>query len=408
MSVNQSNQSGVLKRWLQAIVPGIITAAVVFGPSKMTITSKMGAEYGNSLLWVIVVPILFMAVYTAMAARIGRASSQSLLTLVRRKWGRLAAWIIGGGVFLVTTSFQAGNAVGAGIAMAELTHTPVAIWIVFFSAASIALLFFNAFYRVLEKVMVAIIVLMLMSFIATCAVVKPQFSMILEGLKPAIPVGSLPLIIAFMASAFSLVGALYQSYLVQEKARTLKLDNRSVEDKSLTGILLLGVMSACVMVCAASVLYPQDLRIESAADMGRSLEPLFGNFATGLFLVGLLGAAVSSLIGNATVGGTLLNDALGKGARMDTKGVKIYIALVMIAGASIALLFGKLPLELIVFAQRVTIFIVPAIGVAIYAVGNDRSLMGDLVNGQWSRVMGLLGLLLVFLLAIVNFRQLFF
>src|SRR5690606_36870478 len=133
-------------------------------------------------------------------------------------------------------------------AMAELTHTPVARWIVFFSAASIALLIFNAFYRVLEKVMVAIIVLMLMSFIATCAVVKPQFSMILEGLKPAIPVGSLPLIVAFMASAFSLVGALYQSYLVQEKARALKLDNRSVEDKSLTGILLLGVMSACVMV----------------------------------------------------------------------------------------------------------------------------------------------------------------
>jgi len=251
-------------------------------------------------------------------------------------------------------------------------------------------------------------VLMLLSFVATCVVVKPELSAVLDGLHPVIPEGSLPLIIAFMASAFSLVGALYQAYLVQEKARNLQLANNEVEDKSLTGILLLGFMSACVMICAASVLHTQGLHIESAADMGRSLEPLFGSFATGLFLVGLLGAAVSSLIGNATVGGTLLSDALGKGFQMDKKGVKVYIALVMVAGASIALLFGGLPLELIVFAQRVTIFIVPAIGLAIYAISNDKAIMGDLVNGRWSRVMGLLGLVLVFVLAVVNFRQLFF
>ncbi|RQP18652.1 MAG: divalent metal cation transporter [Parapedobacter sp.] len=408
MSTKQANQSGMLARWFRAIVPGIITAAVVFGPSKMTVTSKMGAEYGNSLLWVIVIPILFMAVYTAMAARIGRASSVSLLALVRQKWGRTVALIIGIGIFLVTTSFQAGNAVGAGIAMAELTKTPMEVWVLFFSAASIALLFFKAFYRILEKVMISIIVLMLLSFVATCVVVKPELSAVLDGLHPVIPEGSLPLIIAFMASAFSLVGALYQAYLVQEKARNLQLANNEVEDKSLTGILLLGFMSACVMICAASVLHTQGLHIESAADMGRSLEPLFGSFATGLFLVGLLGAAVSSLIGNATVGGTLLSDALGKGFQMDKKGVKVYIALVMVAGASIALLFGGLPLELIVFAQRVTIFIVPAIGLAIYAISNDKAIMGDLVNGRWSRVMGLLGLVLVFVLAVVNFRQLFF
>jgi len=408
MSVKQANQTGALSRWLRAIAPGIITAAVVFGPSKMTITSKMGAAYGNSLLWVIVIPILFMAVYTAMAARIGRASAVSLLTVVRQKWGRTAALIIGIGIFLVATSFQAGNAVGAGIAMAELTQTPTAVWVLFFSGVSIALLFFKAFYRVLEKIMITIIVLMLLSFVATCLVVKPQFSVVLDGLRPIIPDGSLPLIIAFMASAFSLVGALYQSYLVQEKARSLQLAHGEVEDKSLIGILLLGFMSACVMICTASVLYTQGLRIESAADMGRSLEPLFGSFATGLFLIGLLGAALSSLIGNATVGGTLLSDALGAGFQMDKKQVKVYIALVMVTGAGIALIFGKLPLELIVFAQRVTIFVVPAIGLAIYAISNDKAIMGDLVNGLWSRIMGLLGLLLVFALAIINFRQLFF
>jgi Mn2+/Fe2+ NRAMP family transporter len=53
-------KEGVLsafKRWIVSLGPGIITAAVVFGPSKITITSKMGAAYGYSLLWIVVIAI---------------------------------------------------------------------------------------------------------------------------------------------------------------------------------------------------------------------------------------------------------------------------------------------------------------------------------------------------------------
>lgn len=55
---------------LSILDPGIITAALIFGPSKMTITSKMGADFGFSLIWIIVVAIFFMSVYTNMSARI--------------------------------------------------------------------------------------------------------------------------------------------------------------------------------------------------------------------------------------------------------------------------------------------------------------------------------------------------
>src|SRR5665213_1001812 len=79
------------KTWSRVLGPGIITAALVFGPSKITITSKMGAEYGYSLLWVVAVAIFFMMVFTSMSARIGMATSKSLLQTIREKWGRTAA-----------------------------------------------------------------------------------------------------------------------------------------------------------------------------------------------------------------------------------------------------------------------------------------------------------------------------
>ncbi|HOA38287.1 MAG TPA: hypothetical protein PKJ36_07800, partial [Flavihumibacter sp.] len=42
------------KKWVRSLGPGLITAALVFGPSKITITSKLGAEFGYALLWAIV------------------------------------------------------------------------------------------------------------------------------------------------------------------------------------------------------------------------------------------------------------------------------------------------------------------------------------------------------------------
>jgi len=397
-----------LLRWLQSLGPGMITAALVFGPSKMTITSKMGALYGYSLLWLVAVAIFFMAVFTAMATRIGVSTDISLLATVRQKWGKGAAIAMGIGVFLVATSFQAGNSVGVGIAAGELFQTSPVPWIIFFNLFAICLLFFRSFYSVLEKTMIFLIVVMLFSFITTFFWAKPDGTEMLKGLTtPQVPEGSLGLIIAFTASCFSIVGALYQAYLIQERIRANPALKNSRND-SISGIILLGVMCFIVIVCAAAILNPKGIAVNSASDMAKALEPLFGKNASSFFLIGLFGAAFSSVIGNASVGGTLLGDALGLGSNFSSKSVRYLVALVMVIGASVAIRFGKLPLELIVFAQSVTIFVVPFIGTAIYMVGNDKAIMGEKVNSPIVKVVAGLGLIIIFSLAIINSKELFF
>ncbi|WP_128548260.1 Nramp family divalent metal transporter [Larkinella soli] len=393
--------------WWSSLGPSLITAALVFGPSKMTITSKMGAEYGYALLWIIVMAIFFMTVFTAMASRIGLATRQSLLATIREKWGNPAAVAVGVGVFLVATSFQAGNSIGVGISIAEATHTPVNVWIVLFTALGIGLLFFRTFYRVLEQLMILLIGVMVVAFVVTLALSGPDYSDVVTGFVPSVPTGSLGLVIAFTASCFSIVGAFYQAYLVQERVRVNpKVREQRVD--TVTGMALMGFMSATVLICAAAVLHPKGLKVASASDMGRALEPIFGSYASGLFLLGLFGASFSSLVGNASVGGTLLGEALGYGSQLSSKVVKLLIALVMVVGASIAIIFGKLPLQLIIFAQSVTILVVPFIGVAMYAIGNDARIMGRYVNSTAARIAAGLGLLVIFGLALSNVNQLFF
>ncbi len=255
--------------------------------------------------------------------------------------------------------------------------------------------------------MIALIIMMLFAFIVTMVMSKPSVAGIAGGLVPEIPTGSQKLIIAFMASCFSIVGAIYQSYLVQERKR-LRPEVKQTGKETLPGMLILGFMSATVMICAATVLHPAGIKISSATDMAMALEPVFGNAAAGLFLIGLFGASFSSLLGNAALGGTLLGDALGFGGMLSSKMVRLFIAVIMIIGATVAIIFGKLPLELIVLAQAVTIFIVPFIGVALFFVANDAKIMGPLKNNLFTNIAAGIGLLIMLGLAVSNAITLFF
>ncbi|WP_300600602.1 Nramp family divalent metal transporter [Niabella sp.] len=403
----EKGNHGRWSRWLQVLGPGIITAALVFGPSKMTITSKLGAAYGYDLLWAVVAAIFFMAVFTSMSSRIALATDQSFLSLIKQRWGKPVAILVGIGVFFVTASFQAGNSTGVGISLAETTGISAKVWILLANAVGITLLFFKGFYKILEKIMILLIVIMLGSFIVTFFLAKPSASGIINGLVPVLPEGSLSLVIALFASAFSIVGALYQSYMVQERRR-LSPNLQQKPSDSLPGILILGIMASIVLICAASVLHPAGVVVTKATDMSKTLAPLFGDYAAHLFLVGLFGASFSSLIGNASVGGTLLGDALGYKGQLSSNMVRLLIAMVMIIGAFVALRFNGAPLELIVLAQSVTILVVPFIGIAMFSISNDRKIMGRYVNSPLTKVIAGIGLLLLLVLAIINIKELFF
>ena len=82
--------------------------------------------------------------------------------------------------------------------------------------------------------------------------------------------------------------------------------------------------------------------------------------------------------------------------------------LVMVIGAIIALRYGKLPLDLIVFAQGITVTIAPIIGFALLLVANDQQIMGKFKNSIWQNIACMFGLVLLIILAINYMRLIFF
>lgn len=388
------------------IGPGFITAALVLGPGSLAVASKLGANYEFRLLWVIPLCVIFMGAFTVVATRIGLSSELTLIQLIREKYGNIVCMIIGVGLFVVAASFQAGNSIGAGMVFSEWFDTSSAPWVIAFSLIAIILLFFKSFFKILEKIMIGMVVLMLVSFVITLIISRPNLYLVFSQFTFSVPSGSQFLALALVASSFSIAGAFYQSYLVQEKG--WKRENTVVHEReSLSGILILGVITSTVLLVAASVLFPQGIKVNSATEMAKTLEPIFGNYATIIFMLGLFAASFSSLIGNATLGGVLLSDALNIGRRLESQKVRYVIMSVIVIGASVAVIFGKLPIELIVMAQGFTIIVVPVIGLMIFLIARDRAAKKKMKLGPIMQVFLVVGLLLLVGLACANAYNIF-
>lgn len=397
----------VLPERIKELGPGLITAALIFGPGSLTVGTKLGAGFGFKLLWVIPIVIVLMIAYTGMASRVGLALRDSPMEHIRRRYGKFVAVLLGLGMLGITGAFQAGNAIGAGLAFAELTDTATNVWVIFFALMAISLLFFRSFYKILEKIMIGLVLLMLSSFFLTLLLSQPNLSLLLRGFLPSLPSGSELLTIALVASSFSTVAAFYQAYLVQEKGWD-ESDGQTALRESRNGILILGLLSSMIIIVAAAILQEANIEVKAASDLGLALEPLFGRFATVAFMIGFFAASFSSLIGNATIGGALLADALGLGRSLSAWPVRLCIISVILFGAAIALSYGGLPLQLIVFAQALTIIIAPAAAIFILLMANDKVLKSNRPISFRDNIIPLIGLALLLFLAAYNVKSIFF
>jgi len=317
----------------------------------------------------------------------------------------VAGVLVGLGAFAVTASFQAGNSAGTGAAMSVLFGGDATLFAVLFTLLGLGFVWLPSFYRQLERVMVVIILALVVIFLITMVVARPDVGQVVAGLVPRLPSGSAALVVGAAATTFSVVGALYQIQLVREKGWTAA-DYRSARKDAVAGTLILGGLSFVIMVAAAAVLNPRGASVQSPADMAAILEPSIGGWASTLFALGLWAAAFSSLVGNSTIGGSMLAGALDiESGGLSSARVKVCISVVILLGGVVAAIFGGLPVQLIITAQAVTIFVVPLIGVLLVWLGRVPE-RGELKLSVAQLVLAVVGVLFLVLLAVNYLRNL--
>nr|WP_223172442.1 Nramp family divalent metal transporter [Microbacterium sp. NIBRBAC000506063] len=385
---------------LALIGPAFVVGAWQFGPGNLTTAVQAGSGYQYTLIWVIAVSTVLMIFLADMSVRLGIKSPVSLISSIKDHLGGWVGVLAGIGVFLITLCFSVGNAVGSGLGLSMLLGGNPVMWTAICTIFVAGILLFRNVYRVIEKILVAAVVVMAIAFIASAFISNPEWAAAARGLVPTVPDGAWLLIVALVGTNFSVNAAFYTSYGTKERKRT-EADYRDVTVvDTIPGIVAPGIMTALVIVVAAAVLGQTGEAAPTILALASIFEPLAGPVGSAIFGIGFFAAAFSSMIANATAGGTMLSDGLGRGASSGSTTAKIISGVILGFGLTVTLIFQTSPVQLIVIAQALTVFIAPILALLIVVMANRGTLMAELKNKWWHNLFGLVGLAAVLTLSV--------
>ena len=400
--------------WSREVGPTLIVVAVVLGPGSILTSSKVGAQFGYSGLFFLILSSILMIAMVALSTHLGMVHKNGLCEELARYLGRGYSVFIGLVLFLVIVLYQSSNNV-AMIAAVELLfgNSQHNLLLADFHLKALFLLLINGFvticlylmkqlYSWIERAMKTLVLVMILAFFVNFFIVLLQPRDYIPAAN-SVETDLIPLM-AMIGTTFSIAGAFYQAYLVKEKGWTLDNWRQGITD-SVFGISVLGVVTGVILITAVILFHGRQdpVMLNSIEDIATQLEPLFGKGARVIFCFGILAGALSSFLVNAVIGGTVLSDSLGKGSRVDSNWTKYLTTLVLLISMTIAimsLLGNKGTVPVILLAQALTVLGLPALALALIYLGTRPQLTGNRKVPQKILVTCFLGFIVACLVAV--------
>ena len=122
--------------------------------------------------------------------------------------------------------------------------------------------------------------------------------------------------------------------------------------------------------------------VERAVDMVKTLEPIAGPFAISIFVVGIIGAGISSIFPQAPVLPWLISDYRGRKLNTRSNMFRILAGLGFLSGLIVPV-FGGRPVWIMIGVTAFQSIMMPLVTAAILILINKKSLMGEYKAGVW-------------------------
>ncbi|MBD0777456.1 Nramp family divalent metal transporter [Maribacter sp. ANRC-HE7] len=378
--------------------PGVLVAAAFIGPGTVTACTLAGVGFGFSLLWALFLSIIATAVLQEMSARLGIITQNGLADAIKVEldipWVRtLLLGIVLAAIVLGNAAYEAGNIGGATLGMNALFGTEHSVYYPLIIGALAFVLLFMGSYKVLEKVFIALVLMMSLSFLLTAMVTKPDLLAILKGtFVPKIPEGSILNMMALVGTTVVPYNLFLHASLVREKWKH-ESDLPYARKDTIMAIALGGLVSMAIVIAAASI--PSG-EITNVMDLAKGLEPLYGKSAHYFMGIGLFAAGITSAITAPLAAAYVANSCFGWKAGLKDK--RFRMVWMFILGLGVFFLsFGIKPIEIIKFAQVANGILLPVIAIFLFWVVNKSTVMGKYTNTKMQNVLGfvIIGLALV-------------
>lgn len=386
--------TGVAER-IGSLGPGLLVTAAFIGPGTVTTASVTGAGYGYALLWALVFAIFATLVLQEMSARLGIVSREGLGEAMRGTFDNAVLKILVGALIVAAiafgnAAFETGNITGAALGLEAILGLSAQAWSVIVGVAAFALLATGA-YKVIERVLVALVVVMSVVFVLTAIIVRPDVGAMLAGIfAPGIPDGALLATVALIGTTVVPYNLFLHASSVQEKWPAEVPTSRALvgsRTDSVLSISLGGIVTLAILATAAAAFFERGIEIRDAGQMAQQLEPLLGPAAKYFFAVGLLAAGLTSAVTAPLAAAYATSGVLGWRRDLSALRFKAVWGVIIIIGTVFAAL-GTEPVQAILFAQAANGVLLPVIAIFLLFVMNRSDLLGDFRNGTIGNVIG--------------------
>ena len=304
---------GSVREALGETGPSWVAGAIAAGPATMASLIAAGASFDYALLWVVVLSAAAGALAQYLAMRLGLLTERGIAAVVEDRLGGAWAWLLVADVVIAAGVAQLVIMNTVASVSATLTGVDARLWGAIWAlvlAAGLA----GRGYRFVELLAKVLVTAVVLAFVASLSVVPVDYGAAASGLVPSFPAGGALLAAGILGGAVHVTLITMHSYTMRARGWTARDYGVASVDVGVSMLVAFGVYSVAIFLVAASVLSDPGLTTVGAAE---ALGPLVGANARLLFLLGLGGAAVSTLGGNTVVPPFLVADKLGWGTSVD-------------------------------------------------------------------------------------------
>ena len=258
-------------------------------------------------------------------------------------------------------------------------------------------------YKVIERALVVMVILMSLSFLITAIMTKPNLSAVFKNMiLPNFPEKSILTIVGIIGTTVVPYNLFLHASLAKTKWHS-KSDITFARKDTIIAVVLGGIVSICIIISASAI---QTENITSAADLAKGLEPLFGVNAKYFLSIGLFAAGITSSITAPLAAAYVATGCLGWKADLKSlpfRAVWMFIVLLGVVFSSI----GFKSIEIIKFAQVANGLLLPIIAGFLLWVVNKSSVLGTYKNSKVQNLLGVIILLITIFLGMKGILNVF-
>ncbi len=369
---------------LAALGPGVVAAMAGNDAGGISTYSTIGANYGYGTLWIIPIMAVMLAIVQEGVARMGAVTGKGFASCIRESFGIRLTTLAMAALLLANTATTlsefAGIAAGAELfGISKYVSVPVAGLVVW-------LLVMGGSYKRVEKVFLAISCVFV-TYIISAFLSNPDWGAV--GVSTVVPhfqgdVKFVSLIIATVGTTIApWMMFLTQNNVVDKGVTPEELGEERVD--AIGGAVVACAVAWFIIITTGTVLFPQGIAIDSAADAANALAPIAGQYASILFAVGLIAASFLAACVLPLVTSSGICEAFGWERGVDCtwheapafKG--IYTAIIVIS-IGVTLIPGIDLMGVMLTAQVISGVLLPVLLIFMMLILSDKHIMRSYTN----------------------------